>query len=107
METANKNVNLLLQKISESQAEYKTADTISLIKLLPFSSKDAYEISEKLFNYFTPLEIFEFYNKAKLEKLIVFMDAIPRAYSNFKNICYEKKFLPAVLDRLVTILNSN
>lgn len=35
------------------------------------------------------------------------MEAVPRAYCTFKNICYQKRFLPAVLSSLISLLSSS
>ena len=104
LETANKNVNLLLEKISEYDSTGKTKHTTPLIKLLPFSSKDVSEISERLFNYFSPLETYQGKNKEKLDRLLTFIEAVPRSYVTFRNLCYARKFSATVLNSLATVL---
>lgn len=58
METAAKNVSLVLTKIAEDEQYDKNKHVLELVKLLPFSSKDIMEQSEKIYDFLNPFEAY-------------------------------------------------
>lgn len=71
--------------------------------MLPYSSKDLSELSQKIFNYLQPLDTFQSMSKNKLEKLYSFLEALPESYVTFKKLCYESGVTAMVLESLKTI----
>lgn len=60
MESASKNISLVLSRIADDEkSEKKNRHIIQLVKLLPFSSKDIMELSEKIFDFLNPFEAYE------------------------------------------------
>jgi hypothetical protein len=76
---------------------------LELVKLLPFSSKDLPELSQKIFNYLQPVEVYNNMSKGKLDRLYAFLEALPESYVTFKRLCYESGLTAMVLESLNSI----
>jgi hypothetical protein len=91
-------VNLVLTKITEDDEFEKSKQILELIKLLPFSSKDLNELSDKIYQYLKPAEAFEHKTKIKLERIYAFLDALPESFVTFKRLCYESGLLHNIIE---------
>lgn len=102
IETANKNVELVLNKIAE-EGNDKSKQVLELVKLLPFSSKDLPDLSQKIFNFLQPVDTYQNMSKGKLERLYSFLEALPESYYTFKKLCYESGLTAMLIESMKSI----